>query len=156
MRTSPPDWMEIYRRLVAYKNKYGTTHVPSSWEPDPKLGKWVGNQRIRCKRKDRVDLMNQIGFELGYLRDRRRRCMSFGGQKPPFPIFPRIGTATAEGLLPSRESNPTVTTASPEIEMSAGRPKLRCRRTHRQRMNGAERVRPKIAKTTASRSTTSL
>jgi len=55
-------WMKMYHRLVAYKYKYKTTVVPRKWMEDPKLSKWVNKQRNDCKEKDRVDLLNDIGF----------------------------------------------------------------------------------------------
>jgi len=57
-----PKWTDMYDRLVAYKEKYETTLVPISWKGDPKLGLWVSHQRTRCNRKERVDLLNNIGF----------------------------------------------------------------------------------------------
>ena len=76
-------WMEMYDRLIAYKTKYNTTlvperckedpqlaykkkynstQVPQSYKEDLKLARWVHNQRQCCKDKDRVDLLNSIGF----------------------------------------------------------------------------------------------
>ncbi|VEU40454.1 unnamed protein product [Pseudo-nitzschia multistriata] len=55
-------WENMYQGLVEYKQKHGTTQVPPNYKADPKLGNWVQRQRICCKRKDRVDLLNQIGF----------------------------------------------------------------------------------------------
>jgi len=56
------DWMGMYRRLVIYKKEFNTTHVPQSYKKDPKLARWVHNQSRTCKAKDRVDLLNSIGF----------------------------------------------------------------------------------------------
>jgi len=55
-------WMEMYRRLVAYKKEHGDTRVPRGYEADPKLANWVSCQRQSCKDKERVDLLNEIGF----------------------------------------------------------------------------------------------
>jgi len=57
------DWKKTYQRLVAYKEKDGTTRVPQSYKEDPHLGRWVNKQRLYCKQKNRVDLLNEIGFE---------------------------------------------------------------------------------------------
>ena len=38
-------WMEMYKKLVAYEKKYGSTCVPQRWKEDPKLGRWVNTQR---------------------------------------------------------------------------------------------------------------
>lgn len=54
-------WMEMYHRLVAWEQKYGTTHVPQESRLDSKLGHWVPKQRMSCK-QNRVDLLNEIGF----------------------------------------------------------------------------------------------
>jgi hypothetical protein len=59
----PIDWMDMYVRLVAYEKKYNNTRVPMGWKEDPKLGNWVNTQRQYCKYKDRIDLLNNIGFE---------------------------------------------------------------------------------------------
>jgi len=56
-------WMETYQRLKAYKKKHKTTRVPVKYKVDPKLGLWVRTQRNDCKGKERVDLLNDIGFE---------------------------------------------------------------------------------------------
>ena len=51
-------------RLVACRKKHGSsTCVPFRYEEDLKLGRWVYNQRRVCKEKDRVDRLNDIGFE---------------------------------------------------------------------------------------------
>ncbi len=57
------EWMEMYQRLVQYKQRYNNTCVPRQFQEDPKLGAWVVIQRERCGRKDRVNLLNSIGFE---------------------------------------------------------------------------------------------
>jgi succinate dehydrogenase flavin-adding protein (antitoxin of CptAB toxin-antitoxin module) len=56
-------WMEMYNRLVAYNNIHGNTRVPTKYKKDPNLAHWVGTQRRSCKRTDRIDLLNEIGFE---------------------------------------------------------------------------------------------
>jgi hypothetical protein len=56
-------WKEMYQRLVAYKKEFNTTQVPQSDKKDPKLARWVHNQRRSCKDKDRIDLLNALGFQ---------------------------------------------------------------------------------------------
>ena len=56
-------WMEMYQRLRAYKEKHKSTRVPLHFKADPKLACWVNSQRSRCCKKERVDLLNDIGFE---------------------------------------------------------------------------------------------
>jgi len=56
------NWMEMYNRLVAFKQKYGTTRINHHYKEDPKLGRWVGNQRIMCKKEDYINLLNEIDF----------------------------------------------------------------------------------------------
>lgn len=61
-RVNNDQWMEMYELLVAHKEKYNTTCVPKGWEGNPSLARWTSLQRRRCKLKDRVDLLNEIGF----------------------------------------------------------------------------------------------
>ena len=51
-------WMEMYRRLLAYRKQYKNTLV----DADPQLGHWVQTQRTLCALKHRIDLLNDIGF----------------------------------------------------------------------------------------------
>ena len=56
-------WTTMYRRLVSYKEEHGgSTLVPKEYEQDPQLGSWVSTQRQRCKKKERVKLLNDIHF----------------------------------------------------------------------------------------------
>jgi hypothetical protein len=55
-------WIEMYQRLVSYKEQFGTTAVPYRYNEDPALGQWVKQQRMICKKKDRIQLMKDIGF----------------------------------------------------------------------------------------------
>lgn len=55
-------WREMYGRLVAYKEKHGSTEVPKGWKTDPKLASWVHNQRKCCKKQDRIDRLDEINF----------------------------------------------------------------------------------------------
>jgi len=57
------DWMVMYKRLVAYKQKHNNTRVPKTYREDPKLANWVSTQRNKCKDKDRIDLLNEVGFD---------------------------------------------------------------------------------------------
>merc|ERR1719491_737276 len=54
----------MYDRLLTYKKEHGTTCVPKSKhnKEDSQLATWVSTQRQYCKEKDRVDLLNEIGF----------------------------------------------------------------------------------------------
>ena len=61
--------MEMYQRLVAYKDQYGSTCVPVRYEIDPQLGEWVKSQRKGYNNTsnlklsvDRRNLLNSIGF----------------------------------------------------------------------------------------------
>jgi hypothetical protein len=58
-------WLEMYERLLQYKEQYNSTIVPSVYEPDPLLAKWVGNQRYRpgTLTTARFELLEKIGFE---------------------------------------------------------------------------------------------
>jgi len=61
MRNQVP-WIDSYKRLVAYKEQYGTTVIPLNDNFDPSLGRWVAKQRYRCKKKDRIQLLQDIDF----------------------------------------------------------------------------------------------
>merc|ERR1712032_1306134 len=56
----------MFQRLVDYKNEFKSANVPQSYKADPKLAKWLNNQRTRYSKKelstDRIDQLEQIGF----------------------------------------------------------------------------------------------
>jgi hypothetical protein len=63
-------WMKNYNRLVSYKNKHKSSHVPSNYNGDnqlPQLGAWVYNQRYLYRDgkllKKREEFLNSINFE---------------------------------------------------------------------------------------------
>jgi hypothetical protein len=60
-------WMEMYQRLSAYQKKFKCTRVSEAF--DLKLYKWVEYQRRQCTNKDRVDLLNVIGFDWNRVTD---------------------------------------------------------------------------------------
>lgn len=66
-------WMERFRELVDFKQKYGTCLVPSGYCENPKLGTWVQHQRRQYKRfkegksdsyitKERICALEKLGF----------------------------------------------------------------------------------------------
>ena len=59
-------WGKMFQELVAYKEKHKNTMVPSQYEEDPKLGRWVSTQRNFFKKnelpKERLDQLNSIDF----------------------------------------------------------------------------------------------
>jgi hypothetical protein len=59
-------WMEVYQRLVVYKNKHKSTNVPNRYAEDPKLGNWVNNQRQFYHNKnlsiERINRLESIDF----------------------------------------------------------------------------------------------
>jgi len=55
-------WMEMYELLVEHKKKYNTVCIPKECEEEPGLARWTSNQRRYCKLKDRVELLNKLGF----------------------------------------------------------------------------------------------
>jgi len=59
------DWMEMYQRLVIYKEKNHSVMVPRKCAQDPDLGMWVFIQRMECKNQERRDLLDAIGFVWG-------------------------------------------------------------------------------------------
>jgi hypothetical protein len=63
------NWMKNYNRLVVYKEKYKSMHVPLSYNGDnqlPHLGHWVSTQRGAYTKgkllKSRVKRLNSINF----------------------------------------------------------------------------------------------
>jgi hypothetical protein len=61
------EWLQMYQRLLAYKNRNNSTLVPQLYESDPSLGCWVGLQRsmhAAGKLEDeRMQLLDDLGFE---------------------------------------------------------------------------------------------
>jgi hypothetical protein len=59
-------WYGMFRRLVAYQKKHGSTNVPKRYKEDPKLGNWVSAQRTLYSRKEiseeRINRLDSIGF----------------------------------------------------------------------------------------------
>jgi len=47
-------WDEMFRHLLEYKEKHGDTLVPSRYEDNPKLGKWVETQRYEFTKLQRA------------------------------------------------------------------------------------------------------
>merc|ERR1712224_71077 len=62
-------WEDMYRRLIAFKNEHGHAVVPSKYQRDPQLGKWVDNQRRVYRQnkmpEERIGLLNLLRFEWG-------------------------------------------------------------------------------------------
>ena len=61
-------WLDMYRRLCAYKTKFKSTNVPYDYKPDQKLAAWVSTQRFKFKKnklsKQRFQLLDSIRFFL--------------------------------------------------------------------------------------------
>jgi hypothetical protein len=59
-------WYGMFRRLVAYQKKYGSTNVTKRYKEDPKLGIWVCTQRSSYNKKElseeRINRLDSIGF----------------------------------------------------------------------------------------------
>jgi hypothetical protein len=53
-------WEAQLAKLKAHKQKHGGCCVPLRWPEDPKLGRWVKEQRMYKKKLDRGDLRPQI------------------------------------------------------------------------------------------------
>jgi len=71
------EWMETYKRLVAYKEVHNNTNVPIRYDRDPQLGRWISTQRTAYKNnklsEEREEMLNSIGFDWGSARTRRRK-----------------------------------------------------------------------------------
>ena len=62
-----PQWKRMFTELKAFKAEKGDCRVPSGYEVNPRLAKWVANQR-RFKRlgkiqEERARLLESIGFD---------------------------------------------------------------------------------------------
>lgn len=73
-------WLRQYNKLLEFQKKFGTLHVPTQYEADPSLSRWVSHQRYvmrqtskedenhRTEMKhsklspERIKLLNDIGF----------------------------------------------------------------------------------------------
>jgi superfamily II DNA or RNA helicase len=58
------DWENMYAALVAFNEAHGHCAVPSEYPKDPRLGRWVKNQRV-CKSTrsaDQIARLNALGF----------------------------------------------------------------------------------------------
>jgi hypothetical protein len=51
--TNETAWEAQLARLAAYKEAHGDCGVPQGWAEDPRLGKWVNNQRAYKRKLDR-------------------------------------------------------------------------------------------------------
>merc|ERR1712183_564792 len=60
------EWDEMFQRLVDYKKKCKSANVPKRYKADPKLARWVNNQRKLYSKKelstDRLNRLESIGF----------------------------------------------------------------------------------------------
>lgn len=60
------EWQERYQDLIQYRAVKGNTLVPSRYEQNLRLGKWVSKQRTRFQQgklsEDRIELLNEIDF----------------------------------------------------------------------------------------------
>jgi len=59
-------WMEMYQKLIVYKNQHKSTSVPRTYKEDPQLASWVHYQRTVYTNKllsvERVNYLESIGF----------------------------------------------------------------------------------------------
>ncbi len=59
-------WIEMYEKLLRYKEALGDCNVPVEWKVDSKLGRWVMTQRRRKRlgslAADRIRRLDEIGF----------------------------------------------------------------------------------------------
>jgi hypothetical protein len=64
-------WMELYNKLVEFKQINGHCNVPQRYQSNPQLGLWVQRQRRFYKNKKyitqhRIAKLNQIGFDWNF------------------------------------------------------------------------------------------
>jgi predicted helicase len=59
-------WEEMFRELLAYKERFGNCDVPQRWRENRALGIWCGRQRIERSRgglsQERISRLEEIGF----------------------------------------------------------------------------------------------
>lgn len=65
-------WIDHWKLLKEYKDKYGDCQVPTHYAENPKLGRWTHTQRHQrrlqkrgkksCLTQERVELLDQLGF----------------------------------------------------------------------------------------------
>ena len=63
-------WWTRFGELEEYKREHGDCNVPTTAnKPTPPLGRWVSNQRQKCKQNklsaERIEALESIGFEWG-------------------------------------------------------------------------------------------
>jgi hypothetical protein len=81
-------WNRQFKKLEAFKKRYGHSNVPSLWKGNPLLAAWVSNQRTQHRQgkltTERIKRLEELGFEwaiYGPNRAAKRRPM----QIPPKP-----------------------------------------------------------------------
>lgn len=65
-------WLIHYASLVNFHREFGHCDIPQKWEPNPKLGMWVSNQRYHYKnlqlgkkpslKEERLKMLNSLNF----------------------------------------------------------------------------------------------
>lgn len=58
-------WLIMFKKLEKFKTHYGHCNVPSKYEPDKKLGRWVEVLRTRKNKLDewKMNKLKSIGFQ---------------------------------------------------------------------------------------------
>lgn len=74
--TGGTPWIDMYRKLEAFKAKHNHCRVPKNYEEDPKLSRWVESQRNNCKGNARRTLLHCIGFEWNVVTKWKTHCDS--------------------------------------------------------------------------------
>ena len=103
VRTS---WMDMYNRLIDYKKQNNDTNVLRSYIKDPKLGRWVSDQRCEYRndnlQEDRQSMLNKIGFEWTLIKTTTTNERSKSSKRPPPPqpevVLADLTEQTAEVL----------------------------------------------------------
>jgi hypothetical protein len=103
IRTS---WMDMYIRLIDYKKQHNDTNVLRSYYKDPKLGRWVSDQRIEYRNnnlpEDKQSMLDKIGFEWSWTKTTTTNERSKSKKRPPPPqpevVLAALTEQTAEVL----------------------------------------------------------
>ena len=64
--TIPPRWERCFQRLLAFRRRFGHSHVPAEWKENLNMGRWVVKTRRLRKAghlsPDKIRRLDQIGF----------------------------------------------------------------------------------------------
>eukprot|EP00521_Asterionellopsis_glacialis_P018044 CAMPEP_0195294124 /NCGR_PEP_ID=MMETSP0707-20130614/14144_1 /TAXON_ID=33640 /ORGANISM="Asterionellopsis glacialis, Strain CCMP134" /LENGTH=523 /DNA_ID=CAMNT_0040355015 /DNA_START=355 /DNA_END=1926 /DNA_ORIENTATION=+ len=117
-------WADMYHRLQDYKSLHGDCLVPVRYGPDPKLGRWVREQRktflVQNMTKTRQGQLESLGFVWRAPAGRRGPSSSNSRTSSPKPPTspPRVPVAMKKDAANAGTAPPLTASSSP-LEASA-------------------------------------